>query len=147
MLISPAGGLRYHWRALSHSKILWSPFRSAIGEWLEGWQPRERRLILIGPSAGYCLTPKLLARFDEIVALEPDPVARVLLPFRMKHPRLTLLSDSFFTSPDETVRLSGLQQMLNSYPDSAVLFCNLLGMLASCRRRSTFRLNRRKVRQ
>ena len=129
MLMSPAGGLRYHWRALKHSKVLWAPFRQAVGTWLAQWRPPERGLILIGPSAGYCLNPEFLARFDQVVALEPDPIARALLPFRMKHPRLVLREETFFTAHDEATRLAGFQSLLRDYPDSAVLFCNLLGQL------------------
>src|SRR6185369_11877942 len=66
-----AGGINYHLRARRYAKKLWEPFRWSIGEWLLGWAPPERNLLLVGPSAGYNLQPFLFERFERVIVLEP----------------------------------------------------------------------------
>lgn len=129
-LLNPAGGLRYHLRAWRHGARLWQPFRWALGEWLLGWEPPERTLVLIGPSAGYCLQPFLFERFEHVVCLEPDPVARFLFARRLlrapleRRPTLELVAeDHLLREPERLLRL------LERLGESAVLFSNVLGQL------------------
>jgi len=129
-LWGPAGGLRYHWRALRHSRQLWEPFRWPLGEWLLRWETTEPTLLLVGPSAGYNLQPFLLERFQRVVVLEPDPVARWLLARRLAQvpldprPSLELIAEDQLVFHPE--RLAALLERLGP---TAVLFCNVLGQL------------------
>jgi hypothetical protein len=129
-LWNPAGGVRYHLRALRYAARLWEPFRWPLGEWLLGWRTSEPTLLLVGPSAGYNLQPFLLERFQRVVVLEPDPLARWLL--RRKLARVPL-------DPRPTLEMMGEDQLV-FHPDrfapllerlgpTAILFCNVLGQL------------------
>ena len=116
-----SGGLRWHGRALLRHKTLWAPFRAALATFLERWQPSTRSLILVGPSAGWCLPDAFLRRFDRIVAVDPDRWAGFL--FRRLHPAARVadwIAGDFFAEA---------QDILAREPDAAVLFCNVLGQL------------------
>jgi len=115
-LFHASGGLRYHLRARRHADNLWVPFLDRVADWLGAWQPSARRLVLVGPSAGYTLPAAFLHRFREVVAHEPDPLARFLLRRRIGHPAL-----SFEGAVDDLTALA------SQHPDAAFLFCNLLG--------------------
>ena len=65
-LFNPTGGLVYHWRALRYRNSLWAPFRQAISRHLDAWDPPEKELVVLGPSAGYTLPPDFLERFDRL---------------------------------------------------------------------------------
>src|SRR5688572_29072516 len=129
-LWGPAGGLRYHLRALRFGRRLWEPFRWPLGDWLLRWQTREPTLLLVGPSAGYNLQPFLLERFRHVVVLEPDPLARWLLQARLRRvplePRPTLeliAEDQLVFHPERLPRL------LERVGPCAILFCNVLGQV------------------
>src|SRR5262245_55213637 len=83
MLITPTGGLIYHARALRFSAKRWAPFRREVATWLEGWQPRERALLLVGPSGGYSLSEEFLRRFETVSAIDPDPLSRYIFSLRL----------------------------------------------------------------
>jgi hypothetical protein len=130
VLMNPAGGLRYHARALRYQNRQWQPFRWSIGEWLLGWQPPESTLILVGPSAGYCLQPFLFERFQRVVCLEPDPVACFLFKRRLSRVKFDRRPELTFIAADHLVRHpERLPQLLEKTPDSAILFSNVLGQL------------------
>ena len=118
-----SGGLVWHWRALRARNTLWRPFRENLAEWLEAWRPAASRLILVGPSAGWTLPASLLARFDEVVALEPDPLARALLRHRFAGARLVFSRLDLFAP-------GGLAALRQLFPGHALLFCNVLGQLS-----------------
>ncbi len=123
-LLNPAGGLRYHWRALRHRAGRWEPFTAALATWLDGWRPAARELVLVGPSAGYCLPASFLARFAAIDAFEPDPLARLL--FARRFPTLARVrwhAEDRLTTPD------GPGALVADFPSAAFLFCNVLGQL------------------
>ncbi len=127
---NPAGGLRYHWRALKHSERLWAPFRWPLGEWLLSWQPPEPTLVLAGPSGGYNLQPFLLERFERVVILEPDPLAHWIFRYRLsrvpleRRPRLEFIREDHLVEHPE--RLAPLLERLGP---SAIAFCNVIGQL------------------
>ncbi len=118
------GGFYWHMRALVARQSLWAPFRNEIENWLTGWSPSHRKLLLVGPSAGWCLPDSFLKRFDEIVAVDIDPLARPL--FKLLHGpalrragvRLSWSRADFFADP---------AHIIQSHPDAAVLFCNVAG--------------------
>ncbi len=127
---NPAGGVNYHLRARLHSRKLWEPFRWSLGEWLLGWQPPERSLVLVGPSAGYNLQPFLFERFEHVVVLEPDPIARWLFRRRLarapleRQPRLELIGEDHLVQHPER-----LLPLLARLDRPAILFCNVVGQL------------------
>lgn len=114
--LHPSGGLTYHLRALRHGRGLWRGYRLAVADWLGDWHPGRRELLLLGPSGGYSLPTGWLNRFDRVLAVEPDPLARLLLAHRHVHPRLA------WERPGEN-----LLDVVERHPRAAILFCNLLG--------------------
>lgn len=122
-LIHTSGGGWWHVRALRYRNVLWAPFRSALREWLDEWRPVESKLLLVGPSAGHTLPVDLLqARFHDITACEPDPLARHWLRRRLPGVR--------FTTPTP-LNESGITRLALDHPDTAILFCNVLGQLSA----------------
>jgi hypothetical protein len=125
--INPAGGLRYHARALFGAR-LWAPFRHALNSWLSSRELRAERVLLVGPSAAHCLSDAFLSQFSQISALEPDPVAGFLLARRLRR----LGAQARVERSDQLLRplldgTSGLAESLRSDPELAVVFCNVLG--------------------
>ena len=129
--LSPAGGAVYHLRALRFGRLLWTPFQRALADWLDDWDPGSDRLLLVGPSAGYCLGDRFLARFRDVLVLEPDPIARWLLARR-----LARLGTPHVRSCADDLLIGGLAgagrdvaDLLEEEPGRAVLFCNVLGQV------------------
>lgn len=129
-IANPAGGFRYHVRAYRYSRRLWEPFRWAIGEWLLGWEPSEPNLVIVGSSAGYNLQPFVLERFERVICLEPDPLARWLFARRLarapleRRPRLEfVVEDHLVHHPERLV------PWVRTLGPSAVLFSNVIGQL------------------
>lgn len=119
--VDRSGGLNWHLRALVRRTSLWRSFRDQLADFLARWQPASRSLILVGPSAGWCLPDAFLNRFDRIIAIDPDRLARLL--FKRLHPdarvQAWIRGDFFAEAP----------ALLATEPDAAVLFCNVLGQL------------------
>jgi hypothetical protein len=128
--LNDAGGLRYHLRGFRHAESLWQPFRFALAEWLYGWQPPERRLVVVGPSAGWCIQPFFFERFTEVIGLEPDPVAHVLFRRRLARaplearPRVRFVTEDHLLADPER-----LVTFVEREGDVAILFSNVLGQL------------------
>jgi len=123
--MSRSGGIVYHLRSLLHGKkgsnALWADHRAGVEKFLMLWNPPEKKLILIGPSGGYSLPKNFLDRFDEIIAFEPDPLARLIFEKRFQ------LKPRWIT---EAVQFHQLDTFSKLIPvGSAVLFSNLLGQL------------------
>lgn len=124
-LLNPAGGLRYHWRAFRHSHR-WASFTHPLAIWLDAWQPDTDQLLLVGPSAGWCLPDELFARFRRIDVLEPDPFAWMILSRRLHALGLRAHWHENDYLTDDPLRV---EQMAPNFPDSAILFCNVLGQM------------------
>lgn len=128
---NPAGGVRYHLLARRHAKKLWEPFRWALGEWLLRWSPPEPTLLLVGPSAGYNLQPFLFERFERVVVLEPDPIARFLFRRRLRKAPLERQPRLEFIAADHLVHHpERLAPLLDRLGQPALLFANVLGQVA-----------------
>ncbi len=127
-LFSLSGGLLYHLKALRYGPELWAPFRHQVANWLAGALPAGGELVLVGPSAGHCLPLAQLKRFERLLVLEPDPIARRLLRSRLSHPRLQLEYRDLLVEPLMSGR-AGLDVVLERRPDASVLFCDLLGQV------------------
>lgn len=119
-VVDLTGGLRWHMRAFARRAGLWAPFRFALAQWLDTWRPNADRLLLVGPSAGWCLPTSFLARFSQISAVDIDPAARML--FGLNHAalrgRLVWRMEDFFADR---------ARILEEHADCAVLLCNLAG--------------------
>ncbi len=118
------GGFFWHMRALVARRSLWVPFREEVESWLAGWTPPHRKLLLVGPSAGWCLPDSFLTRFEEITAVDIDPFAKPLFSLlhgralRRAGVRLSWSQTDFFADP---------AHVLHAHPDATVLFCNVAG--------------------
>lgn len=128
--LNPAGGLRYHLRGFRYAETLWQPFRWHLAEWLYGWEPPEKQLIVVGSSGGWCVQPLFFERFAEVTCLEPDPTAHWIFRRRLdkapldNRPRLRFEADDhLLADPSKFVRL------LEAQPNAAVLFTNIVGQL------------------
>lgn len=124
-LLDPSGGLVYHLRAARHRYGLWAPFHAEVASWLADWQAGRHELVIVGPNAGYALPAGFLSRFERIVALEPDPLARWLLARRPDAERLRFDTLDCLATPD------GLAHLAKRYPAAAILFSNVLGQLSA----------------
>lgn len=132
-----SGGIPYHLTALRYRRHLWRPFITTVNDWLcREWRPQARDLLLFGSSAGWTLEERFLARFDRIVAIEPDPLAGLLL--RRRFPRQDVevvrradLLPWFQVSP------KAFSDFLGERSGAAVLFSNVLGQLGLLKTRMT----------
>ena len=118
------GGLFWHMRALVSRRSLWAPFRAGVEDWLATWTPPCDELLLVGPSAGWCLPDAFLTRFARLQAFDIDPAAQPL--FRLVHGgalRRAGVTLSW-TQADVFADISG---MLAAHPGTAILFCNVAG--------------------
>lgn len=122
-LLLPSGGLVWHVRAWRHHHG-WTAYLQELDRWLQGWAPDCRDLLMLGPSAGWCLSREFLGRYRSVVAVDLDPLAPWL--FKLRHGaglrrhgvQLRWLAVDAFAH---------LERLLREHPGHAVLFCNLLG--------------------
>jgi len=140
-LLTPTGGLRYHFRAWLYRDTVWKPYVDAVGAWLLEWHPPERALLLVGPSGGYSLPAALLTRFERITGVEPDPVARWIFrrrfssALRAKGASLEWDRGDWFSPDASGFHIDRLARLVARHPDLAVLFCNFLGQMPLLDRR------------
>jgi hypothetical protein len=126
--LNPAGGLRYHVRALA-AGARWAPFRASLAEWLARFEPAVSRAVLVGPSAGYTFPDAFLRRFTAITVLEPDPIAGLLLTRRLRRLGISELR----VEREDQLLLPllegrpGLVELLRSDPALCLIFGNVLG--------------------
>lgn len=126
--LNPAGGLRYHVRALFGARS-WAPFRAALSGWLAEFVPRVPRGVLVGPSAGYTFPDAFLRRFTALTVLEPDPIAGYLLMRRLHRlgvADLQLESRDLLIAP-LLESGAGLAELLEADPQACLIFGNVLG--------------------
>ena len=123
---SPSGGVVWHWRAL-RLRRQWAEFNGNIALWLNQWEHRCTGLLLLGPSAGWCLPDSFLCRFPSIHAVDTDPLAPAL--FGLVHGR-ALASSGGKVSWERADICMALERLLEAFPGHALLFCNMLGQHA-----------------
>lgn len=124
--LSPSGGAIWHLRALRYRRH-WGPFLQAIEQWLDAWQHGKRHLLLLGPSAGWCLPSAFLARFESIHAVDIDPWVPYL--FALRHGKALRRAGTRITWQRADFFLHA-KDLLNQYREHAVLFPNVLGQHA-----------------
>jgi len=122
-LFIPSGGPVWHWRALLR-QWRWAAFKAELAAHLHHWQPPSERLLLMGPSAGWCLPSAFLSRFKTIDAVDIDPLAPVL--FRFNH-GLALARAGTSLTFHKVNLIRELGGILDAHPEHAVLFSNVLG--------------------
>ena len=118
------GGLFWHLRALVARRALWAPFRADLEDWLATWAPPCDQLLLVGPSAGWCLPDSFLTRFARLQAFDIDPAAQPL--FRLLHGGSLRRAGSAL-SWTQADFFADSPAILKAHPDAAVLFCNVAG--------------------
>jgi hypothetical protein len=117
------GGLVWHLRAL-RAGARWRPTRVAIDSWLAESGFESRELIWIGPSAGWMVPTAFPSRFERVVALDIDPLARPL--FFLRH-GVRLRRSGVEVTWLAWDALARLDEVLARWPRAAVLFDNVLG--------------------
>lgn len=122
-LICPSGGLGWHYRAFRYRRI-WSPLLRNLDAWLATWRHNNRRLLILGASAGWCLPSRFLSRYEHITAVDMDPVAPTL--FGLVH-GLAIKRSSTRIVWQRIDVFSELKSIVDAYEDHAVLFSNILG--------------------
>ncbi len=133
--VSASGGALYHLIAARRSRKKWRSFRGQVREWLSLWRTdKARELIVFGPSAGWTLPLDLLAKSKRLTIVEPDPLARQLLAFRLRSSGAQMqtiewLSDARLL-PWFSRSESDFQTFLAARPNADILFANVLGQIA-----------------
>jgi hypothetical protein len=131
-LLSPSGGIVYHFRAWRYHSTLWRPFQLALKSWLEeSWSPPlDQSLLLIGPSAGWCLPLDFLARFPKVIARDLDPLALALLKRRAKAAKIEVETQDGLGILDHPPGRS-LKEWIEQpeHQGASLLFCNLWGQI------------------
>lgn len=120
---TPSGGLVWHWRALWRRRY-WTDFIDAVSGELAHWQPPQKKLLLLGPSAGWCLPSNFLVRFKSIHAIDLDPLAERI--FRFNHGRALQNASVPLTFEIENI-FTSFEALLDRFKDHAILFPNMLG--------------------
>ena len=128
-LVNAAGGLNFHFTAWRFRKTLWRPYQHAVSRVLSAWAPTERALVIIGPSAGWNLPESFLTQFETVVAVEPDPLARLLLRSRFPRVRWQMDTTDYFTPQGTALWSDNLAALFTRYPTQALLFSEFLGQL------------------
>jgi len=125
--LNPAGGLRYHVRALWAGRD-WQPFREALERWLPVFSAPAARALLVGPSAGYTFPDSFLSRFSELTVLEPDPIAAQLLGRRLQRLGVAFRVERTDCLIAPLLRGGrGLAELLRADPEACLIFGNVLG--------------------
>ena len=105
---------------------LWRRFHENLNVLLCNWRHFSKNIVLIGPSAGYSLSREFLEAFDAVQVYDPDPLAKKLFLKRFEGLPVEWSMDSPFFRPGVD-SVQSLWKLRNSHPDSAVLFCNVIG--------------------
>ena len=121
-IINPAGAIYYHINAIYYKKN-WQSFISLLNEQLMAWQPSCKNIVIFGGSGGYCLKPEFVNQFDEIVHIDPDPLASRIFKWRFQK-NIQINCKNYFSKG-----LEGLSDLKKDFPNYSILFSNILGQI------------------
>lgn len=141
-LVNHSGGLGYHWRA-QKSKKLWEDHSSCVNQFLESFWEKlkvsssysQHGVILVGPSGGYSLNASWFLHFENILCIDPDPVAKLLFSKRFQKlagPKIFWASEALgWSHPKEMQKQINRICIRHSWitSNTPIVFCNLLGQL------------------
>lgn len=86
-LFDPTGGIRYLWRAIRFRNTSWKHYADWSQQFLVesiGMDPNRKVLYIYGSNAGWLLPLRYFSsEFSEIIALDRDPLALLLLRLRV----------------------------------------------------------------
>jgi hypothetical protein len=120
------GGLNWHVHAL-RSLNRWLPTRERIAQFLAGIEPRQKHLLLIGPSAGWMLPTPWLTRFQQIDVFDIDPLVPLL--FGLRHGKVLREHGTQMRFHRQDA-IAGLPQLLRAHPNACLWFDNVLGQVS-----------------
>jgi hypothetical protein len=127
--VGQTGGLGWHLKAWRYRQRLWAGYLRQTKDFLDEWSNQSlepagvKRLIVVGASAGWSLPASWLRSFDELVLIDPDPLAPWL--FNRNHPKPAGQRRGWIREDFRQV----LPTLLAAPKPTAVLFNNLLGQL------------------
>ena len=127
--VGQTGGLGWHLKAWRYRQRLWTGYLQQTHAFLKDWSEQSlepagaQRLIMVGASAGWSLPASWVQSFDELVLIDPDPLAPWL--FGRNHPNSEGQHREWVRRDFRQV----LPNLLAGPKSTAVLFNNLLGQL------------------
>lgn len=126
--------VQYHYLALKYQNSIWKPFHSYISFFLHTWNPSQthQKIILIGASGGYALPFSFLEKFESVLVIDPDPLAKYIFRWRfrkLKNTKISWSKEDYLCPDRRKFDPDILKNLIDSHPDSAILFCNILGQL------------------
>ena len=127
--VGQTGGLGWHLKAWRYRRRLWTGYMQQTKAFLEDWSKQSlkpagvQQLIMVGASAGWSLPASWVQSFDELVLIDPDPMAPWL--FGRNHPKPARQRRQWVRGDFRQV----LPNLLAGPKPTAVLFNNLLGQL------------------
>jgi hypothetical protein len=94
---------------------------------LRSWNAQERNIILVGASAGHNLPDDFLRKFESVTVYDPDLSAPFF--FKKNHPHVKLKWSHEDVLGVSRGLVNDLRETFSAHPDSAILFCNVIGQL------------------
>jgi hypothetical protein len=119
------GGLNWHLHAAT-SQRRWRGTQQEIDRFLSRVQPVERRLLLVGGSAGWMMSTAWLSCFEQVDVIDIDPIAPWL--FARRHGAALSKAGTRWQFHRQD-GIAGLPALLRQFPDAFVWFDNVLGQL------------------
>ena len=123
-----AGGLNYHYQYLRFGHR-WPNFSKPLNRILLEWAQKcqRKKLLILAASGGYNLNRDFLNTFDSIQCIDPDPFAARIVRKRMKSIPLSWDFTDYLGTMKNRFSPEGLTQILDTYPDHALLVSNFFG--------------------
>lgn len=81
-IFHPSGGLYYHLKAFRYQSQ-WASFKKELNNWLKIYFENRKRVLILGSSAGYCLSDETLSLAHSFDCFDQDSLAPYL--WRKQH--------------------------------------------------------------
>ncbi len=126
-MASLSGGIFYHYLGVRYASKLWRPTRDFISARLRDFAI-SKKILLVGPSAGYLLDTKILKLASQVSCVDIDPLSPLLI--RWRHGRyIKCHTQDVFSLDRQKLNIHATESFLKTHPDSKIVFCNILGQL------------------